>query len=164
VALAGRAPQGCTQSWLPVKETLPHREKVRIAHAAARLIAENDPIVLDSGTTTAEMGKRVTGLMQLAGLPHVRAITIGGVLRQMSYSTVRPQAAQVLSGLNADHLFLDVDGLDPEIGLTTPDGHEAQLKAPMIRVSREVTVVADSSKFGRRTMSTVTSFLSRGLS
>ena len=93
--------------------------------------------------------------MQLAGLPHVRVIMIGGVLRQMPYSTVGPQAEQVLSGLNADHLFLGVDGLDPEIGLTTPDVHEAQLNALMIRVSREVTVVADSSKFGRRSMSVI---------
>ena len=155
---------------LSVKETLHHREKVRIAHAAARLIAENDTIILDSGTTTAEIAKQVKGLnlravtvitnglniaMQLAGLPHVRVIMIGGVLRQMSYSTVGPQAEQVLSGLNADHLFLGVDGLDPEIGLTTPDVHEAQLNALMIRVSREVTVVADSSKFGRRSMSVI---------
>ena len=88
-------------------------------------------------------------------MPHVRVIMIGGVLRQMSYSTVGPQAEQVLSGLNADHLFLGVDGLDPKIGLTTPDVHEAQLNALMIRVSREVTVVADSSKFGRRSMSVI---------
>jgi DeoR family transcriptional regulator of aga operon len=104
---------------LSVKETLHHREKVRIAHAAARLIAENDTIILDSGTTTAEIANQMKGLnlravtvitnglniaMQLAGLPHVRVIMIGGVLRQMSYSTVGPQAEQVLSGLNADHL------------------------------------------------------------
>ena len=79
----------------------------------------------------------------------------GGLLREMSYSTVGPQAEQVLSGLTADHLFLGVDGLDPAIGLTTPDVLEAQLNALMIRVSREVTVVADSSKFGRRSLSRI---------
>ena len=48
-----------------------------------------------------------------------------------------------------------MDGLDPEIGLTTPDVLEAQLNAMMIRVSREVVVVADSSKFARRSLSVI---------
>jgi DeoR family transcriptional regulator of aga operon len=87
----------------------------------------------------------------------VRVIMIGGILRQMSYSLVGPHAEQTLRNLNADRLFLGVDGLDPEIGLSTPDVLEAQLNATMIRVSREVIVVADSSKFARRSLSVITS-------
>ena len=93
--------------------------------------------------------------MHLADLPHVRVIVIGGLMRHMSYSTVGPQAEQMLNGLNADHLFLGVDGLDPEIGLTTPDVLEAQLNSLMIRMAREVTVVADSSKFSKRSLSVI---------
>ncbi len=48
-----------------------------------------------------------------------------------------------------------MDGLDPEIGLMTPDVLEAQLNTVMIQVSREVVVVADSSKFQRRSMSVI---------
>jgi DeoR family transcriptional regulator of aga operon len=155
---------------ISIKETLNHREKVRIGHAAARLIRQFDTVILDSGTTTAEIAKQLKFLklesltvitnglniaMHLANLPHVRVIMIGGLLRHMSYSTVGPQAEQLLSGLNADHLFLGVDGLDPDIGLTTPDVLEAQLNSLMIRVSREVTVVADSSKFLQRSLSVI---------
>ena len=61
----------------------------------------------------------------------------------------------MLRGLYADRLFLGVDGLDPEIGLTTPDVLEAQLNTLMIRVAREVTAVADSSKLFRRTLSSI---------
>jgi DeoR family transcriptional regulator, aga operon transcriptional repressor len=158
---------------LSVKERLNHREKVRIAREATRRIGDGETIILDSGTTTAEIGKQLKALnlraltvitnglniaMQLAGLPHVRVIMIGGLLRQMSYSTVGPQAEQMLSGLTAHHLFLGVDGLDPEIGLTTPDVHEAQLNALMIRVSRQVTVVADASKFAQRSLSVIAGF------
>ena len=57
--------------------------------------------------------------------------------------------------LQVDRLFLGVDGLDPDVGLSTPDVLEAQLNALMIRVSREVTAVADSSKFFRRTLSSI---------
>jgi DeoR family transcriptional regulator of aga operon len=93
--------------------------------------------------------------MELANLPPVRVIMIGGLLRQMSYSTVGPHAEQILRALNADKLFLGVDGLDPAIGLTTPDVLEAQLNALMIKVSREVIAVADSSKFLRRSLSLI---------
>jgi DeoR family transcriptional regulator of aga operon len=93
--------------------------------------------------------------LELANLPHVGVIMIGGILRQMSYSLVGPHAEQTLRGLHADRLFLGVDGLDPDIGLFTPDVLEAQLNAEMIRVSREVVVVADSSKFGRRNLSVI---------
>ncbi len=153
-----------------VKETLHHGEKVRIGHAAAQLIRDNEIVMLDSGTTTAEVARHIKFLklkaltvitnalniaMELANLPHLRVIMIGGILRQMSYSLVGPHAEHTLKGLNADRLFLGVDSLDPEIGLTTPDVLEAQLNAMMIRVAREVVVVADSSKFARRNLSLI---------
>jgi DeoR family transcriptional regulator, aga operon transcriptional repressor len=153
-----------------VKETLHHGEKVRIGHAAAQLIRDNEIVMLDSGTTTAEVARHIKFLklkaltvitnalniaMELANLPHLRVIMIGGILRQMSYSLVGPHAEHTLKGLNADKLFLGVDSLDPEIGLTTPDVLEAQLNAMMIRVAREVIVVADSSKFARRNLSLI---------
>jgi DeoR family transcriptional regulator, aga operon transcriptional repressor len=48
-----------------------------------------------------------------------------------------------------------VDGIDPEIGLSTPDLLESQLNALMMRVARETTVVCDSSKLGRRSLSVI---------
>jgi DeoR family transcriptional regulator of aga operon len=155
---------------LNVKETLHHGEKVRIGHAAAQMLKDGETVMLDSGTTTAEVARHLKFLklrsltvitnalniaMELANLPHVRVIMIGGILRQMSYSLVGPHAEHTLRGLTADRLFLGVDGLDPEVGLTTPDVLEAQLNAMMIRVAREVVVVADSSKFARRSLSVI---------
>lgn len=155
---------------IQVKEILHHGAKVRIAQAAARLIRSDQKIILDSGTTTAEIARQIKQLkypsltvitnalniaMELANLPYVSVIMLGGMLRQMSYSLVGPHAEQILSDLNADHAFLGVDGLDPELGLSTPDLFEAKLNALMIRVSRQVTVVADSSKLGQRSLSVI---------
>jgi DeoR family transcriptional regulator of aga operon len=155
---------------ITVKETLHHAEKVRIGRAAAQMIKDGETIMLDSGTTTAEVARQIRLLnlrslnvitnalniaMELASLPHVRLIMIGGVLRQMSYSLAGPPAEQTLRSLHADRLFLGVDGLDPEVGLMTPDVVEAQLNAVMIQVSREVVVVADASKFQRRSLSVI---------
>jgi len=155
-----------------VKETLHHGEKVRIGHAAAQMIRDNEIVMLDSGTTTAEVARHIKFLklkaltvitnalniaMELANLPHLRVIMIGGILRQMSYSLVGPHAEHTLKGLNADRLFLGVDSLDPEIGLMTPWLQEAQFNAQMIRIARQVVAVADSSKLMRRNLSVIAS-------
>jgi DeoR family transcriptional regulator of aga operon len=153
-----------------VKETLHHAEKTRIAQAALRMIRDGETIILDSGTTTVEIARQIKAsefqslnvitnalniAMELANLPHVRVIMIGGLLRQMAYSLVGPSAEHALRDLHADRLFLGVDGLDPEIGLMTPDVLEAKLNAIMIEIARDVVVVADSSKFQRRSLSVI---------
>ena len=155
---------------IAVKETLHHAEKVRIGQAAAQMIRDGETIMLDSGTTTAEIARQIRLLklqslnvitnalniaMEVSTIPFARLIMIGGILRQMSYSLSGPHAEQTLRHLHADRLFLGVDGLDPDIGLMTPDVLEAQLNAVMIQVSREVVVVADSSKFARRSLSLI---------
>ena len=155
---------------ITVKETLHHAEKVRIGHAAARMIKDGETIMLDSGTTTLEIARQIRYVkfrslnvitnalniaMELAALPQVRLIMIGGILRQMSYSLAGPPAELTVKGLHADRLYLGVDGIDPEIGIMTPDVLEAQLNAQMIDISREVVVVADSSKFQRRSLSII---------
>jgi DeoR family transcriptional regulator of aga operon len=59
----------------------------------------------------------------------------------------------MMGSLHADHLFLSTVGIDLEAGLTTLDILEAQLNSRMTRAAREVTVIADSSKFGHRSLS-----------
>lgn len=152
------------------KETMHHAEKVRIGQAAAGLLKPNQTIILDSGTTTLQVARHikqqklkgltvVTNALNIANelvdAPNVSLIMLGGLLRQVSNSFVGPQAERMLAALHADHLFLGVDGLDLEVGPTTPDILEAELNSLMIAVSTEVTIVADSSKIGRRSLSTI---------
>ena len=152
------------------KKTLHHAEKVRIGQAAARLLKPNQTVILDSGTTTLEIARQLKSLTlknltvitnalnnatELAERPNLSLIMIGGIIRQVSGSFVGPQAERMLSDLHADHCFLGVDGLDPEAGPTTPDILEAQVNNVMIQVSREVTIVADASKIGRRSLSSI---------
>jgi len=49
-----------------------------------------------------------------------------------------------------DKLFLGVDDFDLDFGISTPDPEEAHLNQIMIKISKEVIVVTDSSKFQRR--------------
>lgn len=156
---------------LSIKETRSHPQKLRIGQAAARLIKDGETIILDSGSTTVEIARQIRQMrfesltvvtnalniaVELSGLPNIRVMMLGGLLRQTSYSLVGPDAEQALSRISADRLFLGVDGLDPDVGVTTPDPLEASLNALMIRVSRETVAVFDASKLGQRSLSVIT--------
>lgn len=155
---------------LALKRTLHHAEKARIAKAAMALIRDGETLILDSGTTTAEIAKQIRKLegcslnvitnalniaTLLADVPFVRLIMPGGILRPESNSLSGHMAEAALADLQADRLFLGADGLDPERGVMTPHLPEAQLNAKMIAISRQVIAVADSSKLMRRNISLI---------
>lgn len=155
---------------LNVKRSIHHAEKVRIARAAARLVQPRQTVILDSGTTSSEVAKAIkaASITPLTVITHalniaqeftdstsVSVIMIGGLMRHVSASFVGPQAERSIRELHADHFFVGVDGLDIEAGLSTPDLLEAQLNAMMMQRSHEVSVIADASKFGRRSLSVI---------
>ena len=155
---------------LSVKELQHRSEKLRIAEAAADLIREGETIILDSGTTTTEIARRIrtlplnsinviTNALNIAALlidvPSVRLIMPGGILRRESNSLSGPMAEAALATLQASRLYLGADGIDPQIGIMTPHLAEAELNAKMIAMSAQVVVVADCSKFARRNISLI---------
>jgi DeoR family transcriptional regulator, aga operon transcriptional repressor len=155
---------------LDVKQLQHHAEKVRIGQAAAALIRDGETVILDSGTTTAEIARAIrklelksinviTNALNVAALlidvPAVRLIMPGGILRRESNSLSGPMAEGALSNLQADRLYLGADGIDPEVGVMTPHLPEAELNAQMIRIARQVVVVADASKLQRRNVSLI---------
>ena len=158
---------------LRTKETLHHIEKVRIGKAAAELVRAGETIILDSGSTTAEIARHLKKLklpsltvitnalniaVELADHAGISLMMIGGLLRPISCSFVGPQAEAMMNDFHADRLFLAVDGFDLENGPSTPDVLEAQLNNVMIRSAKEVNVVADFSKLGRRSVSKIGPF------
>ncbi len=64
-------------------------------------------------------------------------------------------AEAALDALQADRLYLGADGVDPRIGIMTPHLAEAELNAKMIKMARQVVVVADASKFARHNISLI---------
>ena len=167
---AVRRPEANQDYPLRLKETLHRGEKMKIGRAAADLVQPNEVVILDSGTTTAEVARQIKArklqpvtiitnalniaseLLDAAG---ISVIVIGGLLRPVSCSFVGPQAESMLKEFHADRLFLAVDGFDLEIGPSTPDVFEALMNGLMMQVSKEVNVVADSSKLGRRSVSRI---------
>jgi DeoR family transcriptional regulator of aga operon len=149
------------------KEKLHRKEKLQIAAAAARMVKEGQVVVLDSGTTTTAIARAlrrfesltiitnaVNIAAELSGSP-LEVILTGGTLRKNSFSLVGPIAEETLRRLNADILFLGVDGFDMHHGLSTPNLLEAKVNRVMMEVARIAVAVCDSSKFGRRSLSLI---------
>jgi DeoR family transcriptional regulator of aga operon len=150
---------------LSEKNKLYNKEKARIGKEAGMLIANQDTIILDSGTTTLEITnnlghlKEVTVICnalnvinQLIQLENVNLIIPGGYLRKNSLSLVGPLAEKNMQNLFVDKVFIGVDGFDTKHGIYTPNIEEAYFNEIMIRTSKEVIVVCDSSKFLRRSL------------
>src|SRR5882762_7451329 len=149
------------------KEKLHRKEKLQIAEVAAGLVKEGQVVILDSGTTTTAIARALRNFhnitiitnalniaAELTGAP-VEVILTGGSLRKNSFSLVGPIAEETLRRLNADILFLGVDGFDVHYGLSTPNLLEAKVNRAMMDVAGVAVVVCDSSKFGRRSLSSI---------
>jgi len=149
------------------KEELHRKEKLRIGAAAAGLVKDGQVVVLDSGTTTTCIARMLRDLLNVTIITNAvniatelvgaapEVILTGGMLRKNSFSLVGPIAEETLHRLNADILFLGVDGIDVQYGLSTPNILEAKVNRAMIDIAKRVVAVCDSSKFGRRSLSLI---------
>jgi len=152
---------------LKSKESQQSREKQAIAEAAASLVQEGQCILLDSGTTTTAVARAlrrfrhltiVTNAMNIAAElsdTDFDIIVVGGNLRKNSLSLVGPLAEDALRQIQADILFLGVDGFDVKTGVMTPSLLEARANRVMVAASRRVIPVFDSTKFERRSLALI---------
>lgn len=145
------------------KEKIKSGEKTVIGEAAAQLIQPNDCILIASGTTVASLAKSIQPVgsltvitaalnvaLELIHHPDIEVIQLGGMLRKSSSSVTGLYAEKMLEDFSCSKLFLGVDGIDLEFGLTTTNMMEAQLNRKMIKASQKTIVLADSTKFGKR--------------
>src|SRR5665811_527256 len=140
---------------LRYKSTRQTEQKRRIARAAASRVMEGWAIGLTGGTTTTEVARAlvdrpaltvVTNALNIAAeiavRPNLKLVVTGGVARPESYELVGPIAEASLEGLNLDMVFLAVDGISPEAGLTTHHEIEAGTNHALLQRARHVTVVS----------------------
>lgn len=145
------------------KEKIKAEEKMDIGEAAASLIIPNDCIIIASGTTVLSLAKSIkpqgnltviTAALNVATElnhhPEIEILLLGGILRKSSSSGTGMYAEKILEDFSCSKLFLGVDGIDIEFGLTTTHVMEAQLNRKMIAAAQKTIVLADSSKFGKR--------------
>ncbi len=139
------------------------RHKQAIARAAVGLIREHARIIIDSGSTTAAMIPQLghkPGLVVMTNSLNVAnalrdiehepvLLMTGGTWDPHSESFQGQGAEQVLRSYDFDQLFIGADGIDLERGTTTFN-ELLGLSRVMAEVAREVIVMVESDKVGRR--------------
>jgi len=136
-------------------------EKRRIALAAAELISPGDTIALTAGTTTTEVVRSlhllggitvvtntVNVAMELSNRKDIHVFVTGGHLRGDWFSLVGATAVATMSGVFVDLLFVGVNGIDAEQGLTCFNSDEVEINRSMVRQAKRKIAVADHSKLG----------------
>lgn len=139
------------------------KRKLVIAKAAAERIRDHNRIIVDSGSTTAALIKQLNlkqGLVvmtnSLSVATELRALEneptllmTGGTWDTRSESFQGKVAEQVLRSYDFDQLFIGADGIDLARGSTTFN-ELVGLSQVMAEVSREVVVMVESQKIGRK--------------
>lgn len=145
------------------KENINVEAKQSIAKAALQMIQENDCIILASGTTMHYLARmlvnfgRLTVLtsslrvaLELCNNPNINIIQLGGEVRKSSTSIVGSISETILKQFSCNKLFLGVDGIDLDFGISTSNAAEAHLNQLMIECSDKVVILADSSKLNKK--------------
>ncbi|MFT7110579.1 MAG: DeoR/GlpR family transcriptional regulator of sugar metabolism [Psychrobacter glaciei] len=139
------------------------KQKVLIAKEAAKLIRDHNRIIIDSGRTTSALVKELEdkkGLIvmtnslliasDLRALENEPVILMtGGTFDPHSEAFQGQVAEQVLRSYDFDQLFIGADGIDIARGTTTFN-ELIGLSQVMAEVSREVIVMVESEKIGRK--------------
>ena len=142
--------------------------KRRIGKAAAALVEDGETIILDSGSTTTEVAMNlvdrehltvVTNALNIAlilgAIPTCTVHMPGGQFKAPTLSLSGERSADYFKGLFAQKLFLATAAVSFEAGLTFPAIADITVKRAMIETASRVYLLADSSKIGKTSFSSL---------
>ncbi|SDL51026.1 DNA-binding transcriptional regulator of sugar metabolism, DeoR/GlpR family [Catalinimonas alkaloidigena] len=143
-------------------------KKERIAQKCLEYIEVGDTIILDSGSTTTEIAKKLVGYSQLTVItnalnialmlgaePGIEVIMTGGEFKPPTLSLTGQKAADFFKGLNVQKLFLATAGISLKAGLTYPSISDLVVKKAMIDAAETTYLVADSTKIGQSALASL---------
>lgn len=136
-------------------------EKEAIATVAVGLVTPGQAVLLDSGTTTLAIARRLKEIegitvvttslpiaSELFGAPGVSTILLGGQLRHASPDLYGAITDHCLDVLRADVAFLGADAIDHEGNLYNGSAEIGRLIGRMAAAATDVYAVADHTKVG----------------
>lgn len=135
--------------------------KVAIAERVVELIQPNDTVMLNAGTTTLLVFRKlpqnynlsivtnsISIALEAAGNPNFNVILVGGSVNSKYQFSYGSDAIEQIKKYHADKLILSVDGISAEHGFTTYYDKEVSIDVAMIEQSNCRIIAADHSKFG----------------
>lgn len=145
-----------------VRSKLLHREKMKIATLATRLIAEGMSLFLDTGTTTLVLARRLASLHGLSITTNsldialllgknqtLKVAVTPGTVRPNDNALIGYETIEYAKRYFFDIAFMGTAAIDRDQGFMDYEEDEAQLRRTLIVQSRLSVFLADHSKFGR---------------
>jgi len=135
-------------------------EKQAIAEIAAQSVHAGDAVILDAGTTTLELARRLTHLplrvitsdlhiaLFLSEFKQIEVTIIGGRIDDSSQSCIGDHGRQLLQKIYPDIAFISCNSWSLEKGITTPTEDKSALKFDLAAHAGRRILLADSSKYG----------------
>ena len=143
-------------------------KKELIATKCLEFIESGDTIILDSGSTTTEVAKKLKGMksltvitnalniaLMLGAEPGIEVIVTGGEFKPPTLSLTGQKAADFFKGLNVQKLFLATAGISLKSGLTYPSISDLVVKKAMIEAAETRYLIADSTKIGKTALASL---------
>jgi len=137
-------------------------DKARIGLSTANLIRDKETVFLGSGTTVLEVARNLRNrknltaitnslpvLNMLAGLNGITVISLGGMLRESELSFIGHITEQALTEIRTDKVIMGTRCLSLEHGLTNDYLQETLTDRAILKIGREVIIVADHTKVNR---------------
>src|SRR6185503_14155436 len=137
-------------------------DKARIGLSTANLIRDKETVFLGSGTTVLEVARNLRNrknltvitnslpvLNMLAGLAEITVIAVGGMLSESEMSFIGHITEQALTEVRADKVIMGTRCLSLEHGLTNDYLQETLTDRAILKIGREVIIVADHTKVNR---------------
>ncbi|MGY5956302.1 Transcriptional regulator, DeoR family [Kosakonia sp. BK9b] len=155
----GALPASAAIATFSERQSLQSDAKRRIAQKGAELVSPGQVVMIDGGTTTAELitffppDLHLTVVTHSPGIavglaqhPLIKVIMIGGQLYKHSIVNVGAAALEGISRVRADLFFMGVTGVHVEAGLSTGDFEESRIKRAMADRAAETVVLASPEK------------------
>ena len=130
--------------------------------AAARLIAPNDTVFVDCGTTLALIGRYIPRDLHatiicyslnvaeaVRRMDNIRLILLGGVYVPSSDSFTGNESLEALRHMGINKALISAGGVDEARGVSCWNFHEVPIKQAAMASAVERHLVVDSSKFGQ---------------
>lgn len=150
-----------------MEQTINHRinhltqEKRSIASAAAKLINPGETIFISAGSTSYWLARSIIYRSNLTVVVNsliiakllstsekLDVIVVGGFLRKSELSLVGYPTENYLNDIHVDKVFMGVNGIDPDVGITSSNAQELMTDRSILKLSKNIIVIADHTKFG----------------
>lgn len=137
------------------------QQKDRIGRAAARMIAPNDVVIIDIGTTAEKLARYIPMNFPITVLCFTMNVLVevhkknvgelvfgGGYYHYNTQLFESPDSINLISKMRANKYFMTAAGVNEQLGITCINQHELPTKTACMESSLEKILMVDSGKFG----------------